>query len=663
MKRKAKQGNFGKNILMTMLITGTVFAGSASALAAEKDVESYTLDSIVVTAQRYATEELDTPAAVEVFTQEQLVATGGTNLQEALKFGTGLIYHAQGPRGTSQGTMTSKIVIRGVEKGTLVLIDGVPLNQSGRYNLDDIPVETVERVEIIRGGGSVLYGSEATGGVINIITKGKRTNSVRTAFGNYGMQSHAFNTQAGKLGISYSYDKTGAVDNISDPSGGRPEGMYYNIIRGEHNTANLRYDFNDAMYLSYTYGENNAHYVYRYSKQQDANGKDIDYKNAIHTTKNNNAQLHYDKDDWKAVLSYVRREQETRSKTATKKSGNYIPGVTTSDSKGYDDKSLGMDIQKKWELGKNIGLLGFNFQRDTCDYKEVDKTNMAQNRDYERNMYSFYGQYNYELNKLSNLIVSARETWTGSTTAGQNYNKFTPEIEYIHKLDDDTSAYAKAGQSFMMPTFSQIYGSGNIIGNATLEPQHGNHFEIGLKKNTNTHMWRLAVFNYKINDSIESKWKDNYTEVEYTNEDIKNTGIELTCAIDMGQGWKANWGASYSNPKKLVTINDAGTITEGSWRNYYGKLQLNGGLNYNKGKWSGAINANYLGERTRDNDAQASMKPQLFTDLNIVYKPTKNEKVYLNLENIFDRRDIVSTSTSTFYNLGRNVMVGYEFNF
>lgn len=653
-----------KNSLVAMLVTGVMLAGDAQVFAAENDVQNYTLDPIVITAHRYKTDDLNTPAAVDVFTQEQLAATGGTNLVEALKFATGVTYQAQGPRGTTQGTMTSKIIIRGVEKGTLVLVDGVPINQSGRYYLDDIPVEIVEKVEIIRGGGSVLYGSEATGGVINIITKGKRSNSVRTAFGNYGMQSHALNTQAGKLGISYSYDKTGSVDHISDPTSGRPTGMYYNTIRGEHNTLNLRYDFNDFMYLSHTQGDNNAHYVYRYSKQQDTNGNDIDYKNAIHTTKENISHLHYDKDNWKAVLSYTTRDQETRNKTATSKSGKYIPGITTSTSAGYDDKSLGMDIQKKWELGKDIGLLGFNFQRDTCEYREVSNKNVATERDYERNMYSFYGQYNHELNKSSNLIFSARETWTGGATAGKNYSKFTPEIEYIHRLNNHTSVYAKAAQSFMMPTFSQLYGSGTIIGNAELEPQHGNHYEIGLKKNTDTHAWRLAVFNYKVNDSIEASWSNSaFSEVKYSNEDIKNTGVELTCTIDMGQGWKGNWGASYSNPKKLVSTTTDGITHAGNWNDYYGKLQLNGGLSYQKDKWSSAINVNYLGKRTRDTDAQESMKPQLFTNLNIVYKPRKDEKIYLNLENIFDRRDITTASTSSYYNLGRNFMLGYEYNF
>ena len=75
--------------------------------------------------------------------------------------------------------MTSKIMVRGVQDGTLVLVDGIPMNMDGRYNLDDIPSDAIERIEVVKGGGSVLYGSEATGGVINIITKKQLRNKIK----------------------------------------------------------------------------------------------------------------------------------------------------------------------------------------------------------------------------------------------------------------------------------------------------------------------------------------------------------------------------------------------------------------------------------------------------------------------------------------------------
>ena len=88
-------------------------------------------------------------------------------------------------------------MIRGVEKGTLVLVNGVPMNQSGMYSLQDIASDSVEKVEIVRGGGAVLYGAEASGGVINIITKGPRDTKVKAGCGNYGQQNYVGSAQAG----------------------------------------------------------------------------------------------------------------------------------------------------------------------------------------------------------------------------------------------------------------------------------------------------------------------------------------------------------------------------------------------------------------------------------------------------------------------------------
>ena len=69
------------------------------------------------------------------------------------------------------GGMSAKILIRGNDKGTLVMIDGAPINMNNVYFLNTLPVEAVERIEIVKGASSVLYGSEASSGVINIITK------------------------------------------------------------------------------------------------------------------------------------------------------------------------------------------------------------------------------------------------------------------------------------------------------------------------------------------------------------------------------------------------------------------------------------------------------------------------------------------------------------
>ena len=667
--------NVSKGLLMTALITGSVLWGGTSVFAEE--LQEYTLDPMLITAQRMETKDLETPAAVEVYTHEDLMATGGSNLQEALKFGTGLTFQSQGVKGTSQGTMNSKIIIRGVEKGTLVLIDGVPINQSGRYNLEDISPEIVEKVEVVRGGGAVLYGSEATGGVVNIITSKERQNKVKVSYGNYDQQGHAVSVQAGTVGLTYSYDKFGNADNMSDPAGGRPVGNYYNISRGEHNNFNLRYDINDSLFFTHSYNENNAHYIYKYKPQNDAVNKDV-----IHTIKQHMSQLHYQDNNVKAVLFYNDKDQNAFSKVRDKKSRPkyvYFDNIASLENAGYHDKTIGFDINKNWKLADDSAILGFSFQKDACEYSEdklTVKTNMlsSASRDYKRNMYAIYGQYSYAMNKASDLIFSARQTWTGQTKAedlkGNNYHKFVPELEYINRLDENTSFYTKASKSFMMPTFSQMFGSGTIHGNADLKPQSGTHYEIGLKKNIDNQAWRLAIFNYEIKDSIESKWVEKVLSsgekeynVKYTNEDIRNTGIELTWDVDCGNGLKANLGVTYSNPQKYSTTTENSIETPGRWRDYYGKVQLNGGLSYKKDKFASALNFNYMCKRTRDVDAETAMKPYLFTDLNLSYKPEKNHKIFVNIDNLLDRKDITTAATSSFYTMGINFMVGYEYSF
>ena len=65
----------------------------------------------------------------------------------------------------------------------------------------------------------------------------------------------------------------------------------------------------------------------------------------------------------------------------------------------------------------------------------------------------------------------------------------------------------------------------------------------------------------------------------------------------------------------------------------------------------------------REQEMLIQKKPYLFTNLNVAYKPDKNSKIFLNVDNLLNRRDITTASTSTFYTLGRNFMLGYEYSF
>lgn len=647
-------------------IACAVFTGAACASGVSA-AEVYELNPVLVTAQRSVTKDMETPAAIEILHADDLQKTGATSVQEALKFSTGIITHGQGPRNISQGTMTSKAVIRGVEKGTLVLIDGVPINQGGRYNLEDIPVESIDRVEVVRGGGAVLYGSEANGGVINIITKGKRANMVKAGFGNYGIQNYAASFQAGKLGFTAAYDHTGKIDHISAPtteakgSGTPKRGLYYNIKRGEHANFNARYDFNDDLYVTHTYGRNSDHYVYKYNGIDNPDNAGKEYKNVIHSTEENLTALHYTKNNFSVNAFYNRRDQKTKNASAKinkKKPQNFDPSSISHDESGYLDQTVGINLQNRWNFHKGSFMLGYEFQRDM-----QTKNASVTEKFYDRNVHSLFGQVAYNFTHATQANLNFRQTWTEADDAGNKYDKFTPEFVLMHHLDESTMVYGKVGQSFMLPTFSQLYGGGNIIGVPDLKPEKGMHYELGAKKSIGKNAYRVALYSYKIEDSIDAVTKD-LPDVTYNNVDVKNVGIEFDWTRNQNENLSYRLGLTYSHPQKREgKIDKDGVETKGEWHDYYGKLGFNAGIDYTRGKLTTAFHISYLGDRTRDKSPYASMKAQLFSDINFSYKANDNARFFLNIDNLFDRRDIISTSSSSFYNLGRNFMAGVEYKF
>lgn len=648
-------------------IACAVFTGAACASGVSA-AEVYELNPVLVTAQRSVTKDMETPAAIEILHADDLQKTGATSVQEALKFSTGIITHGQGPRNISQGTMTSKAVIRGVEKGTLVLIDGVPINQGGRYNLEDIPVESIDRVEVVRGGGAVLYGSEANGGVINIITKGKRANMVKAGFGNYGIQNYAASFQAGKLGFTAAYDHTGKIDHISAPtteakeSGTPKRGLYYNIKRGEHANFNARYDFNDDLYVTHTYGRNSDHYVYKYTGIDNPANAGKEYKNVIHSTEENLTALHYTKNNFSANAFYNRRDQETKNATAkTNKTKpekfDPDPSKNSHDKTSYLDQTVGINFQNRWDFHKGSFMLGYEFQRDM-----QNNVKSGTEKFYSRNAHSLFGQVAYDFTHATQANLNFRQTWTEADDAGNKYDKFTPEFVLMHHLDENTMVYGKVGQSFMLPTFTQLYGGGNIKGVPDLKPEKGIHYELGAKKSIGKNAYRAALYSYKIEDSIDAKTSKS-GEITYKNVDVKNVGIEFDWTRNQNENLSYRLGLTYSHPQKRKgTIKD-GVETKEKWHDYYGKLGFNAGIDYTRGKLTTAFHISYLGDRIRDAEPYASMKSQVFSDLNFSYKANENARFFLNIDNLFNRHDIISSSSSSFYNLGRNFMAGVEYKF
>jgi iron complex outermembrane receptor protein len=125
------------------------------------------LSTVTVTAERFPVSEKEAPRVVTVVSSDQLKETGANNLADALRRVGGLAYKSFLPLGVSQGGMNSTLSIRGIKDGELVLMNGAPIQgvAGHAYDLNTIPIDQIERIEILKGAASTLYGADAMSGV------------------------------------------------------------------------------------------------------------------------------------------------------------------------------------------------------------------------------------------------------------------------------------------------------------------------------------------------------------------------------------------------------------------------------------------------------------------------------------------------------------------
>ena len=154
---------------------------------------------INVTANRMALLNLDTPAAMDVITDKDIMNSGAKNAFDAVNMVPGITSFSYGASGLEYGAMDSRVNIRGLERGSLILVNGVPMNLNGKGGLSSIPTGSIARIEVLKGAASALYGSDAMSGVVNVITKtpSKEGGSATIGVGNMGSQTYTYSYRFG----------------------------------------------------------------------------------------------------------------------------------------------------------------------------------------------------------------------------------------------------------------------------------------------------------------------------------------------------------------------------------------------------------------------------------------------------------------------------------
>ena len=645
-------------------------------------LEEYSLDEIVVTATRTEKRDVDVPMSTDVITREEIERGGAQNAAQIIQKVNGVSFASFAPLGASMGTMINKATIRGIDNGTLVMVNGNPISGRGLYNLQEIPADSIEKVEIVKGGGSILYGSDAAAGVINIITKKGPDNNWTVGFGNYGQQKYHVNVGAkeGNQSIAAFYDvnKWDRLNDISESdqisivpaTKGRLLGVtQFNVRDIKNESLGLTWQANPRFNVIYSHHESTVSYdkyllsatAFGMSAPRSLRVGELIYDRK-YTTIRDTMQVNYRDKVWEGSAYYnvstIESDGDTWRKDETR--GTRRDLVKTYERYNTKEKHItyGVDGQHEWKLGDK-GSLIFGISGKHEVYQVLPTVYTETGREYERNQWGVFGQWEQTIDDKNSFILGARETWTSGATWNKNYNDFSASGQFIHKMDKDNNLYLNISQSFIMPQFGQMFpSSATGTSNPNLKPQKGINYEIGWKNLSGGHTWKAALFHQDIRDNISATKKKNSDEWMYTNQDFRNTGFEFSCDIAGKNGFSYNYGLTLQNPE--VKSN-----TKAYWDRKFGKIQLVGGMNYQRNKMKAALTFSYLADRVMcpSNEHSYRTKPYLLTTLVLGYTPDAWSEISLKVDNLLNRRDNLMHASSDYYTPGINYLLSYTQKF
>ena len=633
-----------------------------AAQAAEPEVvrNVVTTPEINVTAQGYEKEMLMTPADTTVYTAEELKKTGARDVISALKFKNGVHFTNMGPDGQTWITGNAGVNLRGIDNGTLVLIDGVPASFNNVSHLDMMSLDAVERVEVVKGGGSVLYGSEAFGGTINVITKERYQNTVRVAAGDRGQRDYAATIDLGKVGLSVSRTYYGTTGNLTDTLGNlkingveTPYMVGFGKSRKDH--VNLTYKINNEMRLAYIYSGKN-HSIH-YNDQTGNLLKLFNYDDDEHFTNFS----YQDKKGWSGSAYYNFRSISNPD--------YFTVNSSVVEWEKSHHRQYGAEVKKVWKDDVSTTLVGLSTKRQTYvdenqkyqKYRESDSTlrPYAKFGPYGMNEHALTASYDRDLSPVTAAILSMRQDWVKSSAG--DYNAFLPQLQVTTRLSRDSAVYASVGKFFRMPNFRNLYYASSVmVPNPNLKPESGWNYEAGYKYDGKGRRFTATIFHTRVCDQIVGVKGSDGKTYQTNAASYQNTGLEVSYAQDVDAHVTFNTGFTVGNPKRKYKAGQ-------DFVRALGRYQMTAGVNYENRDLTAVLSLSYWGDRGYNGTRgeRVTFTPisgnLLVSNLHIAYRFTPDLTGTFDVDNLFNRRDY--TNSGTYYTVGRSFLVGVNYVF
>jgi len=646
-----------KNFLLSAMICSTlVLSTSYSAQANANQEDETAFDTVVVTANRVPTKISETAANVTVITAEDIANQHYSDVAEALRHVNGVV--------VTEASMSRQDIVRiDGDDRVIVMIDGRRMNMdkgaaTGRAGIDLKTIASmtnVERIEIVKGAGSVLYGSDAVGGVINIITqkgKGKASSTLDIRAGSWGTSKVDLTTQGSENNWSW-FVTAGSQSQdymrYKNYKNNSTEKMDNSDYTKDNATFRLdkKIDERSSLTFNYEHMTDESGQWYQAPGYTGYYGVSNHYLSDSMTKLANNWALSYNYKEDRSLPSHIRYYNNY-----TTQGFNDVDGG--SGYAHYTNKMQGVDWQEAWQVDEKNKIVAGTEWRET----EVDNG-------------AIHGG-NYVNKKLGNKAVFIEDTIQLddklSFVPGVRHDehsmfggKTTSKAALNYKVNDSSNIYISWGQIFNAPNADDLYWNDPayfMYGNPNLRPETGKKTTIGFntKLNEKTSL-NMSIFKSEIKDAIGWIYDSStyITMPQNANQQTKK-GFDLSVNHKVNDNLSIDTGYSYIKTETKVEKDSYKWDENNSRPNGY-RI----GINYNDEKWSNSL----IGSAGTGRSSRYYTSNYWIWDANINYKMNSMMTAYLKVNNITNRAYELTgyTNAGAYPMPGRSFQLGVKYTF
>ncbi len=597
----------GNKTVCRIVLVSVLMLASADKMMGAEDKK----DEVVVTATRVEAGIDKIASSVTVITAADIEASQGKTVPDVLRSIPGVHVSRNGGTGKSVS-----VYLRGAKsEHVLVLIDGVDLNDpvsAGRAaDLSSIGVGNVERIEVLRGAQSALYGSDAIGGVINIITKkgeGPATVTVKAEVGSFETYSESIGLHGSSGDINYSFlvsrVDTEGISVANEKDGNTEKDGYWNSTF----SGRIGWTPSDTFDLSLI-----LRYVESESELDAGSGALKDNLDDTQET-----ELLFVRSEAVVWLLDSMWEQKFGVSYSSHDRVYNQPGDQTI----FDSELLKFDWQNNLYMAdSHIVSMGAEYEEEQGESSRV-------------------GPYssNFDKKTSENIGVFAQDvyTWQEKVTVAANvrvddHDQFGDEVTYrfapVYELEETGTRFkATYGTGFKAPSLFQLY---SIYGSEDLQPMKSDTYDIGLSQNVFSDI--LVVDVVYFNSQYEDMISYDFVTFKYGNiSEAESEGVEVLASLRASDKVMLNLSYTYTDTEDKDTGKALKRIPVD---------RASFGASYRDKKLTANLGVVYVGERLdRDfvTSTDITMPDYFLVDISGSYDCTDSFQVFARVENLLD---------------------------